>query len=532
MWLLDTRTLKLRHFITDIPDYVILSHTWGNDEVGFHDIAQPYAKDMAGFSKISRCCAQAVQAGFEWVWIDTCCIDKRSSAELSEAINSMYRWYWNAAICYVFFSDLAGGDSYLQSSRWFNRGWTLQELLAPETIEFYNSDWRFLGTKTSLVEGIFAATRINKQCLLDRTAIKNTSIAAKFSWASGRVTTREEDMAYCLLGLVQVNMPMLYGEGRDAFYRLQLEIIKQNTDHTIFAWAPMHLPFGSLGFFASSPAHFANAAGFRPNARQKRQPATYEMTNHGLSITIPCIRRRAGIIALLDCSDSDGMRLGVDLRPTGTSTYRRLNAPLTKVDRVEAKQATTKTIYIETRGRGLGEQSGNCNAMTVHNMSEPSRVRRIATGDFMGIDPDQVDGFCVRHDPDLRRNDFISTLADQVVHDGEFISFIFRLDDDVGYSFFLGLYGGRPWIHASAASLLPLRVPYLWLEEVDEERKLFEAGTGDQHIPGQENHFTDYLSFPIEGYRMLEALARKTRSEGSVQWNVNISVKNARKQEL
>ena len=449
MWLLDTTSLKLRHFITNIPDYVILSHTWGMDEVGFDDIAQPHAKDMAGFSKISQCCAQAVQAGFQWAWVDTCCIDKRSSAELSEAINSMYRWYWNAAICYAFISDVSGEDSTFQWSRWFRRGWTLQELLAPDTIEFYDSDWIFLGTKTSLIERIFAATKINKQCLLDRTAIKNASIAAKFSWASSRVTTREEDKAYCLLGLVQVNMPMLYGEGRDAFYRLQLEIIKQNNDHTIFAWAPSHQPYGFMGLFASSPAQFANSAQFRPNTTRYRQPTTYEMTNHGLSITIPCLTRRGGIIALLDCSDPTGLRSGIKLAPTGASTWKRSNKPLTKVDPIEAKEATTRTIYIETGSRSLEEPSGYFSAMTVHNMSESSRISRITTGDFMEIYPDQLDAFCKMQDSNMRQHDSISNLEDQIVHDGEFISFVFTLHDLVGYLFFLGMYGGRPWIHAS-----------------------------------------------------------------------------------
>ena len=545
MWLLDTATLKLGHFITDIPDYVILSHTWGDGEVGFDDIAQPYAKQMVGYSKISRCCTLAAEAGFEWAWVDTCCIDKRSSAELSEAINSMYRWYWNAAICYAYISDCSTRDDKLTSSRWFTRGWTLQELLAPDVVEFYASDWKFLGTKTSLIDQIVIATKIDKRYLLNRPAIDGATIATKFSWASARETTRKEDMAYCLLGLVQVNMPMLYGEGPGAFYRLQLEIIKQTTDHTIFAWNPFTFPLRQTSMFAfspaqlpmvasirhtsmfaSSPAQFANVADIRHDVPQGERPSTHEMTNHGLKITIPCITRGAAIVALLNCSDTTGLRSGVYLAPTGTSTYKRPNTPLTKVHPIEAKQATTKTIYIETGSRSLEEPSAHVSVMTVHIMSRSSRISRITNGNFMEIYPDQLDAFGDMQDSDMRQEDSISNIEDQIVHDGEFISFVFMLHDLVGYLFFLGMYGGRPWIHVSPY------IPARWAEEVNEKRKLFEAGTGDQPIPGQQNHFTDYLSLPIEGYRRLEALARKTRSEGSVQWNVNISVKDARRQEL
>ena len=144
----------------------------------------------------------------------------------------------------------------------------------------------------------------------------------------------------------------------------------------------------------------------------------------------------------------------------------------------------------------------------------------------MEIYPDQLDAFGDMQDSDMRQEDSISNIEDQIVHDGEFISFVFMLHDLVGYLFFLGMYGGRPCIHVSPY------IPARWAEEVNEKRKLFEAGTGDQPIPAQQNHFTDYLSLPIEGYRRLEALARKTRAEGSVQWNVNISVKDARRQEL
>jgi len=519
MWLLDTTTLQLRHFISNIPQYVILSHTWGEGEVSFVDIDQPYAKEMAGYSKISRCCVQALEAGFEWAWVDTCCIDKRSSAELSEAINSMYKWYWDAAICYVLISDRSIRYAAIESSRWFERGWTLQELLAPDVVEFYDSDWKFIGTRTGLIDQIFAATKIDKRYLLDRTAIKDASIATKFSWASARRTTREEDKAYCLLGLVQVNMPMLYGEGSGAFYRLQLEIIKQTNDHTIFAWEYSSHRMSYMSIFAPSPAQFENAAGFLPNATRERQPATYEMTNHGLNITIPCIIRRNGVLALLDCSNSTGTRFGIELEATGVSTYRRLDRPLVEVAHKEVKQATPKNIYLGTRSRQLVEEAVTRNGtMRVYNTSDPGKIRRIATGTFCELFRYQQHVFFELQNPEPQPNDLISTLEDHIVYDGDFMSFVFMVDGITDYLFFLGLYRDRPWIHASPCC------PARWVEKVEEKRKVYQAGTVGPPNSSNQTYFTDHVRFPIEGGRVLEAVARKTRSKEGLRWRLNISL--------
>ncbi|PVH90399.1 HET-domain-containing protein [Periconia macrospinosa] len=265
-----------------IPPYVILSHTWGKGEVTFDDIDKPYAREMAGYYKIERCCQQAALDGFEWVWVDTCCIDKRSSSELQEAINSMYHWYWYAEICYAYLEDVSADSQGLLKCRWFTRGWTLQEILAPLVVEFFDRDWRRIGTKSSLIEAITSRTRIDKRYLLDRETIKDACIAAKFSWASQRETTRPEDIAYCLLGLVDVNMPMLYGEGTKAFYRLQLELLKKSNEHSIFAWEDPfhHLP----GMLAPSPEYFSEAGQYTMS--EAYSASTHEMTNKGLRITL------------------------------------------------------------------------------------------------------------------------------------------------------------------------------------------------------------------------------------------------------
>jgi hypothetical protein len=138
MRLLNTATLQLDKFCQDIPDYAILSHRWEDDEVSYQDLQANKTQDGAGYRKIQRCCEKALRDGYVWVWIDTCCIDKTSSAELSESINSMFKWYQAAAQCYAYLSDfeevICEGSRWHPSFRdslWFTRGWTLQELLAP-----------------------------------------------------------------------------------------------------------------------------------------------------------------------------------------------------------------------------------------------------------------------------------------------------------------------------------------------------------------------------------------------------------------
>jgi len=196
-----------------------------------------------GFQKIVRCCAKAKSEGHRYVWIDTCCIDKSSSSELSEAINSMFRWYRDPDICYYYLDDVrssqdpAGTASEFRASLWFTRGWTLQELLAPYEVAFVGRDWQEIGTKKSMSSVVSSVTKFDERTLRDCTW-SHASIACKMSWASSRSTTRVEDRAYCLMGLFDVNMPLIYGEGQKAFYRLQLEIMKSSEDQSIFAWAP------------------------------------------------------------------------------------------------------------------------------------------------------------------------------------------------------------------------------------------------------------------------------------------------------
>jgi hypothetical protein len=168
----------------------------------------------------------------------SCCIDKTSSAELSEAINSMFRWYSRSKVCYAYLTDVSydGFDDSLPKSRWFTRGWTLQELLAPSSVVFYSAEWTRIGDSEVLISVLRNVTRIDEGILSRTKSLDWVSVAEKMSWAATRETTRVEDMAYCLLGIFDINMPLLYGEGGRAFQRLQEEILRNSQDQSLFAW--------------------------------------------------------------------------------------------------------------------------------------------------------------------------------------------------------------------------------------------------------------------------------------------------------
>jgi len=225
------------HVGRDIPRYAILSHTWGADheEVTFRDFEQGTGKSKTGYRKLTFCGKQATNDGLQFFWIDTCCIDKASSAELSEAINSMFHWYQHAVKCYVYLSDVstsgfARNDQSFQKSRWFTRGWTLQELIAPICVEFFSSEGDKIGDKSSMVQEIHNITRIPIQAL-QGTPLAHFSVGERMLWTEKRKTKREEDAAYCLLGIFEIHMPLLYGEGqKKAFSRLHKELKESSED--------------------------------------------------------------------------------------------------------------------------------------------------------------------------------------------------------------------------------------------------------------------------------------------------------------
>ncbi|RFU35640.1 hypothetical protein B7463_g731, partial [Scytalidium lignicola] len=255
MRLLNTDSLEVEQFDDGkIPLYAILSHTWDNEEVTLQDMEGTLVPNKKGYEKVKRCSAVAMANGYKYVWIDTCCIDKTSSAELSEAINSMYRWYQDAEICYAYLADVPSKS--FTDSRWFTRGWTLQELIAPSTVIFFDAEWKQLGTKIDLQQDISNCTGIPLSVFSDDNDLEMYSVAQRMSWAAKRTTSRTEDLAYCLLGIFGLNMPLIYGERETAFIRLQEEIMRLSEDHSLFAWKS---PNDRGGLLATSPAAFINS---------------------------------------------------------------------------------------------------------------------------------------------------------------------------------------------------------------------------------------------------------------------------------
>lgn len=275
MYLINVLTCKLERFETDPPPYAILSHRWREEEVQYKTFHKPDQRIMfKGFAKIRAVCDLTERYGLQYAWIDTCCIDKSSSAELSEAINSMYTWYQGSHICFVYLDDCTAtsGWDYLdriirmttRPSEWFERGWTLQELIAPQRLSFFNNKWEYLGNKEELASRLSRVTDIDTSLLQHKNNLSSYSVAERMRWAAKRKTTRSEDMAYCLLGLFDVNMPLLYGEGTKAFLRLQEEIVRNIDDHTIFAWRRSTFSPLCVGMFADSPEAFAHSTNTIP----------------------------------------------------------------------------------------------------------------------------------------------------------------------------------------------------------------------------------------------------------------------------
>ena len=226
--------------VSNIPPYAILSHTWAEDheEVSFRDLTIEPRKAKSGYKKLRFCAERAAQDNLQHFWVDTCCIDKSNNTELSEAINSMFRWYRDAMKCYVYLSDvsisthdqlnpaLETWEPAFRKSRWFTRGWTLQELLAPSSVEFFCSNKVRLGDKESLEKLLHEITGIACTAF-QGTPLSEFSIDERMSWAETRQTKREEDRAYSLLGIFGIHIPLIYGEGgASAFRRLYEEIDK------------------------------------------------------------------------------------------------------------------------------------------------------------------------------------------------------------------------------------------------------------------------------------------------------------------
>ncbi|KAI8634849.1 heterokaryon incompatibility protein-domain-containing protein [Xylariaceae sp. FL1651] len=384
MWLIDTYNLKLV-LHTNLPSegYAILSHTWQDEEVSFQDFQNVnYDRTRKVFSKITETCRLSRKANLRWAWVDTCCINKESSAELTEAINSMFRWYRNAAVCFVYLSDLPPGrtsspisretpagipedgetirrdltQSGFRDCRWFTRGWTLQEMLAPAKLEFRDSSWDLRGTKRYLCSYLAEITGVDSAALNNSRPLRSYSIAARMCWVSRRETTRVEDMAYCLLGIFDIFMPMIYGEGPNAFIRLQEEICKSTDDMSLFAWNPMdHGTRTFRGIFAHSSREFCNSGSIIPFPPSRRREREFAITNRG--VRFECLIQNYGSwvaqsILLLDCTDSatdDHALIGINFSASGHEAFRHID-PLIRIKHYCEMKSLKTTLYFPKVG--------------------------------------------------------------------------------------------------------------------------------------------------------------------------------------
>ena len=291
----------------ELPPYAILSHTWGNDddEVTFDDLRDGKGNEKAGYAKLKFCGQQAQKDNLEYFWVDTCCINKPNLTELSEAINSMYRWYAQAKKCYVYLSDVSARkrdhygeteqlqESAFRASRWFTRGWTLQELLAPSTVEFFSREGQHLGdkkTRDSVIENITGIPRD----ALHGTALSKYSVDERMAWAAQRKTKKTEDKVYCLLGIFEVSMSLIYGEGEEALVRLRDKIARRYQ---------IQLEGIGQGFF-------------NPNS-QRLQAHAHTSSSQGISL----VDRRKDILTALSFDQMDSRRSTIKIAYSTTCKW-------------------------------------------------------------------------------------------------------------------------------------------------------------------------------------------------------------------
>jgi hypothetical protein len=408
MRLLNVRTFTLHTFYGDnIPPYAILSHTWLRDdeEVTFASITsapptnafQASWRNVPGAKKIVYLCDQAADDGLDYAWADTCCIDKTNSVELSEAINSMFKWYQRSRTCYAYLADVDKVDGgQIEHSRWWDRAWTLQELVAPVLVHFYDKHWQSLGTKEDLLDLVSLRCGVDHETLKQPDTMYVKSVAQRMSWAAHREATRLEDRAYSLLGIFDVNLSMQYGEGSLAFKRLQEMILQKSNDQTLFAWgfSPRtieetmgllrvsqnsvvgndyqdtdgSLPFHADGIFAESPTRFAGCGKLKFYTTHASTSHIAEF-NGALRMETPLarIRERSKLgldqiwksiyfhryIGILPCgySDRPGSMVGILLEEWTSSRFRRVHlvpgAFTFLVDCHTISRADQRTIWID-----------------------------------------------------------------------------------------------------------------------------------------------------------------------------------------
>ncbi|KAL7946392.1 heterokaryon incompatibility protein domain-containing protein [Trichoderma barbatum] len=382
-----------------MPEYAILSHTWEHEEITYQemmDISEnpmhPATKKL-GYQKIVETCRKAKKNGINYAWIDVCCIDKTNSSEISEAINSMYRWYQKAKICFAFLTDFRGAETSseigLPKCRWFTRGWCLQELIAPRNLEFFDADWTHIGSKIDMKCLISNITRIDEQVLCGKRPISSIPVARRMSWAAERVTTREEDIAYCLLGIFDVNMPMFYGEGRKAFMRLQEEIIKTSNDLSIFAFHNGSISGAQVysDLFATSPKDFIGCGNLVDMGTTVNWDSAFSLTNKGLYFRrakVQVNHQRGSYTMSLNCKLSKSRIAKMHLRKVGPGLFARYSSRNDGMDSREDEGNYTcfsmeiEEAYIITRVSPMVQfQLDNAEENVIHICSSKHNISRV-----------------------------------------------------------------------------------------------------------------------------------------------------------
>ncbi|KAK5710024.1 hypothetical protein LTR17_019245 [Elasticomyces elasticus] len=407
MRLIEVNTLEMSDFSEfsgqeTIPEYAILSHRWGEQEVEYKDFQELQgARKMKGFQKIQGLCDQAKRDRISHVCF-----------EYAEAINSMYSWYAKAKICYVYLVDVPplqdGGPQLsrhcfdwapFENSVWFTRGWTLQELIAPRNVRFFNNRWGFFGALAGMIEKVSHITNIPEGILTHTRRPCDFSIAQQLSWAAERTTTRPEDAAYSLFGILDVTMEPVQNEGPRAFLRLQEYLIKHSTDQTIFAWDLRQPRIGEECvscdlLLAPDPSYFFNGGRIRRHIDTLGE-AAYELNNKGIAITLPIVQTLRGdesrpsyTLGILDCQDEDSSQtLALIMSPHpshwqngdtsleyyvsgssaiqgGRKIYSRLSQVSKRAHTAEAKRVTiTKDLQSQKYMRASGANDASCFAV-------------------------------------------------------------------------------------------------------------------------------------------------------------------------
>lgn len=263
MRLLNTESFELRDSTDPPPLYSVFSHAHGSNDIGFEDFRYPEILPLkAGFHRLWQACSRARDHGSKWLWADTICIDRSSSAAVSDALNSLSRIYQECTFSLIYLEDLVpseymhkGLERQLASCAWFRNVWVLPQLIFPKDSFIYDRDWTEIGTKASLAPQISVITSIEQSVLVNPAALGECSIAKRISWAAKLDAYRTEDRSFALLGVLGVQMPIIYGEGHKAFLRLQEEILRDTSDFSLFAWRPEAFE-EYRGLLAYSPAEF------------------------------------------------------------------------------------------------------------------------------------------------------------------------------------------------------------------------------------------------------------------------------------